>query len=121
MHPDSAGEIIAEIHSYTWGIAKFSHVTSELTIAVAPDFQGQGVGKAIFVQLLETVEQTRPDILRVELAAQESNQRAIAFYKKIGFVEEGRFENRVQLGGGLFEADVPMAWFNKQYSKQEQG
>lgn len=113
LHPDHAGKIIAEIHCYTWGIAKFSHVMGELTIAVAPDFQGQGVGKAIFLQLLDTVEQHHPDILRVELVAQESNQRAIAFYKKIGFVEEGRFERRILLENGMLEADIPMAWFNK--------
>jgi ribosomal protein S18 acetylase RimI-like enzyme len=117
LHPDRAGEIIAEIHCYTWGIAKFSHVMSELTIAVAPDFQGQGVGKAIFIQLLGMVEQSRPDILRVELGVQESNQRAIAFYKKIGFIEEGRFEQRVQLEDGILEADILMVWFNKQYRK----
>src|SRR4030095_6689986 len=110
-------EIIAEIHCYGWGIEKFSHVFTELTIAVSPGFHGQGLGKLIFTHLLNYIESERPDVLRVELAAQESNEKAINFYKKLGFVPEGRFENRIKMNDGKFEADVPMAWFNKNFSK----
>jgi len=116
-NPADKNEIIAEIHCYKWGIEKFSHVFTELTIAVSPDFHGQGLGKLIFTHLLNYIESERPDVLRVELAAQESNEKAINFYKKLGFVPEGRFENRIKMNDGKFEADVPMAWFNKNFSK----
>ncbi len=115
-NPEDRNEIIAEIHCYKWGIEKFSHVLSELTIAVSPAFQGQGVGKLIFTQLLRHIENKMPDILRVELFAQESNEKAINFYKKLGFLPEGRFENRINRLDGSLEADMPMAWFNKNYS-----
>ena len=112
---DDKNKIIAEIHSYKWGIEKFNHVFSELTIVVSPDIHGQGLGKLIFTHLLSYIENERPDILRVELAAQESNEKAIAFYKKIGFTIEGKFEKRIFLGNNNFESDVPMAWFNPGY------
>jgi ribosomal protein S18 acetylase RimI-like enzyme len=118
-NPENKNEIIAEIHCYKWGIEKFDHVLTELTIAVLPAFHGQGIGKLIFTHLLNLVETQRPDILRVELVAQESNRKAIDFYKKSGFSPEGRFENRIKLNPTGFEADIPMAWFNKNFGKNK--
>jgi ribosomal protein S18 acetylase RimI-like enzyme len=109
-------EIIAEIHCYKLGPKVFSHVFSELTIVIDPDCQGKGIGNSIFTHLLDFISANRPDILRVELIARESNQKAINFYKKLGFTVEGRFKNRITSNEGSFEADIPMAWFNKNYS-----
>jgi ribosomal protein S18 acetylase RimI-like enzyme len=109
--PNVDGPIIGEIHSYALGPRVFAHVLGELTIAVHPDYQGQGVGKALFTELLRRVERERPDILRVELIARESNRKAIAFYQKLGFQIEGRLANRIRsVDGSAFEADIPMAW-----------
>jgi ribosomal protein S18 acetylase RimI-like enzyme len=115
---ENSNEIIAEIHCYKWGIEKFNHVLTELTIAVSQEFHGHGLGKLIFTQLLTIVETERTDILRVELVAQESNGRAINFYKKLGFIPEGRFEKRIKLNNGNYEADIPMVWFNKNFHKK---
>jgi ribosomal protein S18 acetylase RimI-like enzyme len=84
-----------------------------LTIAVHPDFQGFGIGKALFTELMRQTTENRPDILRVELIARESNAKAIEFYKKLGFAAEGRMTNRIASVGGGFEADIPMAWLRK--------
>ena len=85
---------------------------------MSPEFHGHGLGKLIFTHLLTIVENERPDILRVELVAQESNIKAISFYKKLGFIAEGRFENRIKLTNDRYEADIPMAWFNKNFDKK---
>lgn len=106
----SDAPIIGEIHSYAIGPRVFAHVLGELTIAVHPAQQGLGVGKALFTELLRRIEQERPDILRVELIARESNRKAIEFYQKLGFKMEGRLENRIRSIGGGLEADIPMAW-----------
>lgn len=109
--PNVGRPIIGEIHSYALGPSVFAHVLGELTIAVHPGYQGQGVGKALFTELLRRVEEERPDILRVELIARESNRKAIAFYQKLGFQIEGRLANRIRSANGSgFEADIPMAW-----------
>lgn len=112
----SGMDIVAEIHAYKLQPLVFSHVLSELTIAVHPDFQGKGVGKALFSAFLEEVTNSRPDILRVELISRESNVKAIRFYESLGFKQEGRFEQRINRGDGTFEADIPMAWINPNYS-----
>lgn len=110
-HPQDAGQLIAEIHCSKPGPRSFDHVLSDLTVVVHPDFQDQGLGKLLFTTLLQQIATHRPDILRVELITKESNSRAIALYQKVGFVIEGRFENRIN-SKGVLEADIPMAWFN---------
>ena len=116
-HPEKANQLIGEIHCYKLVPGVFDHILSELTIVVDPDFHGKGLGKILFLDLLEFIRNKRPDILRVELVARESNRKAIEFYKKLGFVEEGRLENRIKSVGGGFEADIPMAWFNKNFER----
>jgi len=117
-NPDNKEEIIAEIHCYKMGPAKFDHVLSELTVAVSPAFQGKGIGKLLFNTLFTIVESEMRHILRVELVTQESNTSAIALYTKLGFQIEGRFEGRIMVGTRL-EADIPMAWFNTKYKQQQ--
>ena len=106
-----SGQLVAEVHTYRMEPKVFSHVLSELTIVVHPAYQQYGIGRNIFQALLKEVEDHHPDILRVELVAKESNDRAIRFYEQLGFVQEGRFERRIVSDGGGFEADIPMAWF----------
>ena len=105
------GKIAGEIHCYSPAPRVFAHVLSDLTIAVHPDFQGSGVGKVLFTQLLAEVTTKVPHISRVELIARESNQRAIGFYQKLGFVIEGKMVNRIKNSNGQVEADIPMAWY----------
>lgn len=108
------GRIAAEIHTSPPAPLAFRHVLSDLTIAVHPDFQGQGLGRRLFQALLDDIQTRRPHILRVELITRESNRRAIALYEQLGFRVEGRMERRIAGSGGL-EADIPMAWFNPNY------
>ena len=106
--------IIGEIHCYKLLPKVFRHVLSDLTIVVNPQFQGNGIGKNLFSELLHYISTNRLDVLRVELITRETNTKAITFYKNLGFVVEGRFEKRID-GSGEFEADIPMAWFNKNF------
>jgi ribosomal protein S18 acetylase RimI-like enzyme len=102
--------LIAEVHTCSPGIKVFSHLYSELTLAVHPDYQGKGIGTLLFGTLFREIEFKHPEIQRVELIAKESNQRAINFYKKFGFKPEGRLEKRILGTEGKLEADIPMAW-----------
>lgn len=115
--PDNSNEILAEIHCYKLVPKTFVHVLSELTIAVDPDHQAKGLGRMIFMHLLDFIMNTRPDVLRVELISRETNLKAISFYESLGFKREGKFENRIRSDENGFEADIPMAWFNPNFKK----
>jgi len=116
-HPGNSNKVIAEIHCYKPAPKAFSHMLSDLTIAVDPGFQGKGIGRKIFIHLLEFVTNNRTHIMRVELISRESNTRAISFYESLGFNQEGKFEKRIRNNLNEFEADIPMAWFNPNYKK----
>jgi ribosomal protein S18 acetylase RimI-like enzyme len=107
------GNLIGEIHGYHLTPKVFAHLLGELTIAVHPDWQGVGVGGALFTEFMRQVKENRPDVLRVELIARESNQKALEFYEKLGFKIEGRMVNRIRSVAGGFEADIPMAWLRE--------
>jgi len=114
-NPNNENQLIGEIHCYKLQPSVFNHVLSELTVVVAKEFQGKGIGKQLFKILLKKIETERKDILRVELIVRESNIKAINFYKQLGFKIEGKLENRINSGNGVFVADIPMAWINKYY------
>ena len=95
----------------------FSHILSEGSILVDPNFQGIGIGSKIITTFLKEIEENHPEILRVEIIARESNP-AIKLYEKFGFKKEGRLENRICGINGKLEADIPMAWINPKFRLQ---
>lgn len=110
-------QIIGEIHAYTPDLYAFQHILTDLTIVVRPAFQGQGVGRQLFETFLNTVRMEYPHILRVELYVREHNVRNVAFYSSLGFINEGRQENKIYMGEGKFETPLHMAWFNPNYHR----
>jgi ribosomal protein S18 acetylase RimI-like enzyme len=86
-----------------------SHVF-RLTIVVHPGYESQGIGNALMKKLMDWATQT-PRVRKIELLVRATNQRAIRLYSKLGFLEEGRFKDRVRLPDGSFVDDLAMAWF----------
>ena len=110
--------VVAEIDGETVGhalleplgsLAAISHVFV-LTIIVHPGMLGQGIGSALLNDLLDWAQQD-VRVTKVELRVRPTNTRALALYKKLGFVEEGRFRRRLRLDDGTFIDDLAMAWF----------
>lgn len=107
------GRVVGEIHAYKSGLFCFAHVLTELTIAIAPEAQGKGVGRLLFQQFMNTIRDELPSVLRVELIARESNTKAINFYETLGFQKEGCFSQRIRNVDGTLESDIPMAWIRE--------
>lgn len=107
---DDGGALLGELHTWRPAPADFAHVLGDLTVAVHPDAQGRGLGRALFAALLAAAETMTPRIERIELITRESNARGIRLYEGMGFRREGRHERRVRAAAGGFEADIPMAW-----------
>ena len=59
-----------------------------LGIAIASEAQGQGVGRALMKALCDWADQWG-QVLRIELTVFTDNARAIALYRRFGFVQEG--------------------------------
>jgi ribosomal protein S18 acetylase RimI-like enzyme len=105
----SEARLIGEIHASRMEGRQFGHVLTDLTVAVAPEFQGRGVGIALFERLFAEAKALSPPISRVELVSRSGNAGAIRLYQRLGFAIEGCFKGRVRLPNGALEDDVPMA------------
>lgn len=86
----------------------FAHVLSDLTIAIDPDAQGQGLGRRLFTTFLDTARAEMPHIRRVELFCRPDNPRGYPFYQSLGFVIEGHLKGRVHKGDGVYIDDYFM-------------
>ena len=78
-----------------------------LGIAVSREWQGRGVGRKLMVRLLDWADNWGA-VLRVELWVHVDNEPAIALYRTLGFVEEGRHK-AYALKGGQYIDSISMA------------
>ena len=78
-----------------------------LGIAVHDEFAGRGVGQALMQALVDLADQWI-GLVRVDLEANADNERAIALYRRFGFVEEGR-QRKAYFAGGAYVDAVLMA------------
>jgi ribosomal protein S18 acetylase RimI-like enzyme len=75
---------------------------------VAPDRQGRGVGGMLFDEITSCF----PDADKVRLEVEEKNDKAIAFYRGLGFSEAGRTANcgKDQSGIPALLMECPIVW-----------
>jgi L-phenylalanine/L-methionine N-acetyltransferase len=83
-----------------------SHVRG-LGIAVAPEWQGRGIGRKLMIRLLDWADNWGA-VLRVELWVHVDNEPAIALYRSLGFADEGRHK-AYALKNGRYIDSISMA------------
>jgi ribosomal-protein-alanine N-acetyltransferase len=85
-----------------WAILEEAHIT---TLAIAPDYQRQGLGQWLLLELLRLAQQR--GLERATLEVRESNAAALGLYQKFGFRTAGRRKGYYQDNG---EAAL-ICWF----------
>jgi len=105
---DADGTLCGELHVERMKVAIFTHVLTDLTVAVDPRCQGRGVGSALFRALIETARTMTPPVRRIELWTGASNLGAQRLYQRIGFQIEGRMIGRGRLPDGTVDDDIVM-------------
>ena len=63
--------------------------TGSFGVMIHKDYRGKGIGKDLIKKLIQWAQQN-PKIEKISLGVFSTNQRAIALYKQLGFIEEGR-------------------------------
>ena len=86
--PDGQPRVVGNAGLNPAGTALRRRHVMGLGIAVATEAQGQGVGTALMQALCDYADRWA-QVLRIELTVYTDNQRAIALYRRFGFVEEG--------------------------------
>jgi L-phenylalanine/L-methionine N-acetyltransferase len=69
-----------------------------LGMTVREDFQGKGVGTAL-MRALTTLADGWLNVFRIELTVYTDNERALALYRKFGFVIEGTHKSHALRAG----------------------
>lgn len=88
-------QIVGEVH-YTQFEGMYHPQKFGAWITVKPQFRGQGIGKALYAQLLKTLEPFDP--IEILSTAREDQTHALAWLQKLGFVEKMRFwESRLDV------------------------
>jgi RimJ/RimL family protein N-acetyltransferase len=77
-----------------------------LAMGIIAAYRGQGIGEELIRVTLGRAKEI--GLKRIELAVREPNKAALAFYKKIGFVEEGVHRKAVCVDAG-YEDLISMA------------
>lgn len=112
---DLNGQVIGSFVEFKLEPKVFSHILTDGTILVDPDYQRRGIGEALIRGMQEEVKDHHPEIYRVEIIARESNPAIEGLYKRTGFVKEGEFKSRIKGVSGKLESDIPMAWYNPNF------
>lgn len=88
-------------------VARLRHVV-RFEVMVAKSARGSGVGKALTEGIVSWARHNEPTT-KLSLAVFDDNERAIALYRSLGFVEEGRRPAEYRERDGQFRGDVLMA------------
>lgn len=105
---DPGGALCGELHVERMKVAIFTHVLTDLTVAVDPAWQGRGVGSALFRALIDTARTMTPPVKRIELWTGAANLGAQRLYQRLGFQIEGRMIARGRLPDGTVDDDIVM-------------
>lgn len=81
--------------------------TGTFGMMVLKEYRGLGIGKLLLKKIITWAEHN-PYIKKISLGVFSTNERAIALYKKMGFVEEGRKINEIKLHDNEYIDDVLM-------------
>jgi len=81
-------------------------------MSVKKAYWSKGIGTALMEEMLKQASKM-PGLEKIELSVFADNVRAIALYKKFGFIEEG-IERKAYLSDGVYHDEVHMALFLKQ-------
>ena len=108
----SAGRLIGISGFIQQRRTKARHRGDLIQVYTSPGFANRGIGSAL-VKLTVEKAFSKPEIEQILLSAVQSNEKAIALYKKLGFVEYGSIENYFKKDG-VYSSQLFMAlWKNE--------
>jgi ribosomal protein S18 acetylase RimI-like enzyme len=107
----SGGEVVGDA-MFQGGSKRRVRHTGWLGVGVHPTWQGRGLGRVLVEHLLGWAA-AHPEIERVQLRVYCDNDRALALYRSLGFVEECRSVRAFRLEGGAYADEYSMCLYVK--------
>lgn len=89
------GQIIGHAFLEPYTLQSLRHI-ADLNIAVHLGWQSKGIGRKLLEQIIKRAKCSSV-IEKIQLNVRATNIPAISLYKKMGFQQEGRLQNRVKI------------------------
>lgn len=96
------GKWVGMVGAYQDEKTKLKHILNIVSVYVSPSFRGQGIAKALMLDVIATAKQN-PEIKKLLLGVVTSQEPAIALYKSLGFIQVGYFKYAVKVGDEYFD------------------
>ena len=103
------GRLVGELNFSCGHRRRIAH-TGEFGMSVAKEDRDAGIGRALLATLIDWAKH-HDSIEKVNLKVHATNDRAIALYRKMGFVEEGRAVRELKYESGQYVDALLMAMF----------
>ena len=100
------GKIVGQL-DFSNGHRKRNAHTGEFGMGVHKDFRGLGIGSLLIGALVDWAK-NNPKIEKINLCVHQTNDRAIATYKKIGFQVEGLRTKDLKYPNGVYVDTILM-------------
>jgi putative acetyltransferase len=100
---EAGGRIVGSAGLYLPGNSMRRSHARLLGIGIAADWQGKGLGRRMLQRLIDWADNWA-NVLRIELVVHADNDHAIALYRSMGFVEEGRHRAYAMKNGRFVDA-----------------
>jgi ribosomal protein S18 acetylase RimI-like enzyme len=96
---------VVGLHQYRWGPEENIWLS---WFAVSPDQQRKGIGKWLFLKMLNTAQQQGYRKIFIETYQNATFEKAISFYQQQGFREQGRVAGYLPDGSDMlvFQLDI---------------
>ncbi len=104
------GVRVAGFLTLAGGTLQRSRHVARIEVMVDQAYRGQGVGRALLEHAIDWARDN-PVLTKLTLAVFADNERAVALYRKLGFVEEGRRVAEYREDDGTLRDDLIMALF----------
>lgn len=99
------GQYAGNCHLQLYDKYKMHHRGS-VAIGLSQAFWGMGIGTVMFEEMISLARQR--GCTQLELSVIEGNERGLALYRKMGFVEYGRLPNAFRQPDGRFLSEILM-------------
>ena len=93
---ENDGQIVSYLKAFTSEFRTLAHVLTNATMMIHPEWQGRDYGSKLINAYLQEISVNMSHILRFELLPHQSNQKAIQFYKRHGFMQESLAEKKLE-------------------------
>lgn len=103
---------IVSLSDVQCGEKKRTQHVARLGISILPEYRNNGLGMAIMQTMIDWATE-HPDVEKLALGVYSANTRAMALYKKLGFIEEGRKIKEIKYANGTYDDCICMYRFVK--------